>query len=232
MPTNPRTSPWGWHEARSRSARLALSLRGPRRLMQVQLHIGEGVGREQAYAARERLATLDRRIEHSPTDGRLSLRRLTSPSDGAPYLVEASVVVDGRLFAARATGESVLAAAAEVADKLARQTHRAGGESKILVPRKWVGWARQARHGWRWQGDDLVRELRFRDFDEGMAFLEQVARRAEDYKRRPDMSISANRVRLRIANPHRAGITLAELRLADKVNAIVEGLAGDGPRPR
>ena len=64
--------------------------------------------------------------------------------------------------------------------------------------------------------NSLVRELTFCDVDEGMRFLAQVARGAQDYKRRPDMSISANHVRLRIANPHRAGIMLAELRLAAK----------------
>lgn len=44
------------------------------------------------------------------------------------------------------------------------------------------------------------------------------------------MSISANHVRLRIANPHRDGITLAELRLAAKVNVVVDefgALAGE-----
>lgn len=84
------------------------------------------------------------------------------------------------------------------------------------MPGEWLSWARAARRGWDWRGDALVRELTFRDVDEGMRFLAQVARGAQDYKRRPDMSISANHVRLRIANPHRAGITLAELRLAAK----------------
>jgi pterin-4a-carbinolamine dehydratase len=84
------------------------------------------------------------------------------------------------------------------------------------VPGEWLSWARAARRGWDGRGDALVRELTFRDFDEGMRFLAQIARGAQDHKRRPDMSISANHVRLRIANPHRAGITLAELRLAAK----------------
>jgi 4a-hydroxytetrahydrobiopterin dehydratase len=108
------------------------------------------------------------------------------------------------------------------------------GDQRILVPRDWIRWAYSARRGWRWQGDRLVRELRFRDFDEGMRFLEQVGRRAEDHKRHPDMSIVSNRVRLTIANPHGAGITLAELRLAAKVNAVIDelGVGRDGLRPR
>jgi pterin-4a-carbinolamine dehydratase len=58
----------------------------------------------------------------------------------------------------------------------------------------------------------------------GVHLLELVTRRAEDHKRHPELSIAGNRVRLRIVNPHRAGITLAELRLAAKVNAVIEEL--------
>jgi pterin-4a-carbinolamine dehydratase len=108
------------------------------------------------------------------------------------------------------------------------------GDGHINVPRDWIRWADSARRGWSWRGDTLVREFRFRDFDDGMRFLEQVGRRADDRKRHPDISISSNRVLLTIANPHHAGVTLAELRLAAKVNAVIDelGVGGDGLRPR
>jgi 4a-hydroxytetrahydrobiopterin dehydratase len=78
--------------------------------------------------------------------------------------------------------------------------------------------------GWRRAGESLVRELSFRDFDDALEFVERVAAGAVDYLRRPDMCIlDFNRVRLRIGNPNHSGITLAELRLAEKVNAIVDG---------
>ena len=81
----------------------------------------------------------------------------------------------------------------------------------------------ESEHGWRRQGDKLVRELTFRDFDEAMRFFEQVALAAVDYQRRPDMCISHfNRVHLEIANPHHAGFTVAEVRLAAKVDAVIE----------
>jgi 4a-hydroxytetrahydrobiopterin dehydratase len=82
---------------------------------------------------------------------------------------------------------------------------------------------RQLAHpGWRRAGESLVRELSFRDFDEAIAFLERVAASAEDHLRRPDICIlEFNRVRLTIANPHRAGITEAELRLMDKVDRVI-----------
>ena len=76
--------------------------------------------------------------------------------------------------------------------------------------------------GWRRVGQSLVRELSFRDFDEAFAFVQHVADEAVDYLRRPDICIfDFNRVRLTIANPHRAGLTEAELRLARKVDAIM-----------
>jgi 4a-hydroxytetrahydrobiopterin dehydratase len=77
--------------------------------------------------------------------------------------------------------------------------------------------------GWRRPGHVLVRELRFRDFDEALGFVERVAHAAVDYGRRPDMCISEfNHVRLTIANPHHAGLTEQERRLADKVQAILD----------
>jgi 4a-hydroxytetrahydrobiopterin dehydratase len=80
-----------------------------------------------------------------------------------------------------------------------------------------------AHRGWRRQGEALVRELTLRDFDDAMRFLERVAEAAVDYGRRPDMCISEyNRVRLTVANLHHAGFTLAEMRLLEKVNAILD----------
>ena len=75
---------------------------------------------------------------------------------------------------------------------------------------------------WKQRGEALVRDLRFRDFDEALAFVQRVADEAVDYGRRPDMCIlESNHVRLSVANPHHAGITLAEQRLLDKVDAVV-----------
>jgi 4a-hydroxytetrahydrobiopterin dehydratase len=77
-------------------------------------------------------------------------------------------------------------------------------------------------HGWRRTGATLTRDLTFRDFDAALAFVELIAHEAVDYLRRPDMSISEfNRVRITIANPHHAGLTAAELRLAAKVDAVI-----------
>jgi pterin-4a-carbinolamine dehydratase len=80
----------------------------------------------------------------------------------------------------------------------------------------------RAREEWREERDALVRDFNFRDFDEAWGFVQQIAG-VVDYQRRPDMHVSMGQVRLTIANPNHAGITLAELRLAAKVDAVVDG---------
>jgi 4a-hydroxytetrahydrobiopterin dehydratase len=79
------------------------------------------------------------------------------------------------------------------------------------------------RPGWRRRGDALARELIFKDFEEALSFVERVAGAAVDYQRRPDMCISEfNHVRLTVSNLHHAGFTLAEVRLLEKVDAILD----------
>jgi len=76
--------------------------------------------------------------------------------------------------------------------------------------------------GWELRDGTLVRELTARDFEHALRIFEALARCATDYGRRPDMCISEfNHVRLSISNPHNAGFTAAELRLAARVNEIL-----------
>lgn len=85
-----------------------------------------------------------------------------------------------------------------------------------------TAWRQPATPGWRRVGRSLVRELSFRDFDEAFGFVQRVANEAVDYMRRPEICIFGfNRVRLTVANPHHAGLTGSELRLARKVDAIL-----------
>jgi 4a-hydroxytetrahydrobiopterin dehydratase len=78
------------------------------------------------------------------------------------------------------------------------------------------------RPGWRRRGETLERTLHMKDFPDALAFVERIAAAAVDYDRRPDMCISANNhVRLAIENLRHAGFTVAELRLAEKVDATL-----------
>ena len=93
---------------------------------------------------------------------------------------------------------------------------------------RWLG----AQHGWRRVGDALIRELTLRDFAEALSLLERIAAAAVDYRRRPDMCISEyNHIRITLVNPHHAGFTEAELRLATKVNSLIEVHHSSGHLP-
>jgi pterin-4a-carbinolamine dehydratase len=82
-----------------------------------------------------------------------------------------------------------------------------------------------AENGFKQKGEALVREITMRDFDDAFRLIGLIAAAAEDHFRRPDMCISEfNRVRITIVNPHHAGITEAETRLAAKVDAVVGDL--------
>jgi pterin-4a-carbinolamine dehydratase len=62
-------------------------------------------------------------------------------------------------------------------------------------------------------------------------FVERVADVVDGYERRPHMCITSyNRVRLVSETPNRATLTLAEHRLADKVDAILEAHSAEGDR--
>jgi 4a-hydroxytetrahydrobiopterin dehydratase len=96
-------------------------------------------------------------------------------------------------------------------------------EGRTVLSDREVDQALAEQQGWRREGMTLVRKLVLRDFDEAMRFLERVAEMANDYGRRPDMCISEfNHVRLSISNLHHARFTLAEIRLAAKVNAVID----------
>jgi pterin-4a-carbinolamine dehydratase len=81
-----------------------------------------------------------------------------------------------------------------------------------------------AHPGWRRvRHDALTRELRMRDFDAALALVNRLAQAAEDHLRRPDMCITEfNYVQITVANLHHAGLTEAEFRLLEKVNAVID----------
>jgi pterin-4a-carbinolamine dehydratase len=81
-----------------------------------------------------------------------------------------------------------------------------------------------AQEDWWREHATLGRDFAFKDFDEAWEFAGMIAEHAIDHWRRPAMTISQGQVRLRIRNPNNAGLTLAELRLAAKVNAVLDSV--------
>ena len=68
--------------------------------------------------------------------------------------------------------------------------------------------------GWRLEGGKLVRQWRFADFRQAMAFVNRVAAMAEEADHHPDMAIRYNRVTLGLITHVAGGITERDLRLA------------------
>lgn len=81
---------------------------------------------------------------------------------------------------------------------------------------------RDALEGLAWErdGDHLVRRVTLAGFAEAIAFVNAVAEVAEAQDHHPDITISWNRVTLRVTTHDSGGLTAADVRLAGAVDAI------------
>jgi 4a-hydroxytetrahydrobiopterin dehydratase len=76
--------------------------------------------------------------------------------------------------------------------------------------------------GWRLRGKRISRLFVFKDFMEGMRFLNHVAQLAEGMYHHPDVAISYNKVRLSLTTHDEGGLTRKDFRLARKINRLVK----------
>ena len=75
---------------------------------------------------------------------------------------------------------------------------------------------------WRREGDEIVRDFKFGDFAEAMAFVNRVAEAAEAANHHPDMLVHGwNRVRLSVTNHSQGGLTEADFSLAKTIDGLV-----------
>lgn len=79
---------------------------------------------------------------------------------------------------------------------------------------------------WRRDGDWLEKTSTFKDFREAMAFVNRVAELAEERNHHPDISISWNRVTLRLTTHDRGGLTERDFDLAQAIDAQGAGQGG------
>ncbi|MCC7363797.1 MAG: 4a-hydroxytetrahydrobiopterin dehydratase [Dehalococcoidia bacterium] len=78
-----------------------------------------------------------------------------------------------------------------------------------------------ALDGWAADGDSLVRRFEFADHITAMGFVVRVAMAAEAMDHHPDLRIVYNRVELRLSSHDAGGVTARDVRLAERVNALV-----------
>ena len=74
---------------------------------------------------------------------------------------------------------------------------------------------------WRREGDAIVRDHRFEDFAQAMAFVNRVAEAAEAVNHHPDILVHGwNNVRLILSTHSVGGLTQADLDMARRLDEI------------
>lgn len=74
---------------------------------------------------------------------------------------------------------------------------------------------------WRLEGDMIVRDLRFDDFQAAVAYINRVAEVAETYNHHPDMLIHGwNKVKLSLSNHAAGGLTEIDFDMAARFEAL------------
>ncbi|CUS87749.1 4a-hydroxytetrahydrobiopterin dehydratase [Candidatus Kryptobacter tengchongensis] len=77
-------------------------------------------------------------------------------------------------------------------------------------------------NGWVYSetSDAIVKEFKFKDFREAMAFVLRVAFEAEKLDHHPDIFISYNRVNLSLRTHSENGVTEKDFKIAEKIDKI------------
>ena len=86
--------------------------------------------------------------------------------------------------------------------------------------------------GWTAKDDRLRKSFAFRDFVTAMAFLNEVARIAEDEGHHPDFSVHWNRVDFTIWTHAIGGLSRNDFILAAKIEAVAAAREGKPAEPR
>jgi 4a-hydroxytetrahydrobiopterin dehydratase len=74
---------------------------------------------------------------------------------------------------------------------------------------------------WELDGDEIVRDQKFKDFAEAIAFVNGVAEAAEEANHHPDIFVHGwNNVRLSLTNHAAGGLTAVDFEMAAKFDAL------------
>ena len=81
---------------------------------------------------------------------------------------------------------------------------------------------RLKRLAWERAGDEIVREWRFEDFGEAIAFVNRVAEAAEEANHHPDIFVHGwNKVKLSLTNHAAGGLTEIDFDMAARFDALL-----------
>jgi 4a-hydroxytetrahydrobiopterin dehydratase len=73
---------------------------------------------------------------------------------------------------------------------------------------------------WRREGDSIVREFKFDDFQGSVDFVNRITPPAEEMNHHPDIAISWNRVTLTLSSHSEGGLTENDFELATRIDSL------------
>jgi 4a-hydroxytetrahydrobiopterin dehydratase len=73
---------------------------------------------------------------------------------------------------------------------------------------------------WKLEGKEIVRHFEFADFVAAMAFVNQVAEKAEKAGHHPDIDIRYNKVRLGLVSHDKGGLTERDMKMAQTIDSL------------
>jgi len=74
---------------------------------------------------------------------------------------------------------------------------------------------------WRREGDEIVRDWKFADFAEALAFVNRVAEAAEEANHHPDILVHGwNKVRLSLTNHSEGGLPEPDFAMATRFDGL------------
>ena len=76
------------------------------------------------------------------------------------------------------------------------------------------------RPGWSREGDSLVREFKFEDFQASIDFVNRITPPAEEMNHHPDIAISWNTVDLTLSTHSEGGLTENDFELAARIDSL------------
>ena len=79
--------------------------------------------------------------------------------------------------------------------------------------------------GWSRRGDVITKTFQFRNFLAGIAFVDAVAKVAEESDHHPDIDIRYTKILVTLSTHSAGGITQKDLALAGRIDRVQESLA-------
>ncbi len=77
--------------------------------------------------------------------------------------------------------------------------------------------------GWSRRGDTLTKTFAFERFTDGIAFINRVAKVADEMNHHPDIDVRYTKITIVLSTHDAGGITQSDLELAERIEKVISG---------